>query len=65
MITDDTPTTPLLLDKVATAQRLGVPETAVENLHRTRQLRGIQVGKSLYWRPTDLVEFVNRLEPEA
>lgn len=64
MTSDDSPTKSLLLDKGAAAQRLGVPESAIENLHRTRQLRGVQIGKSLFWRPSDLVKFVDELEPE-
>ncbi len=64
MTTDDTPTTPLLLDMEAAARRLGIDKSALDNLHRIRQLRGFQVGKKRYWRDADLVQFVNRLEPE-
>ena len=55
---------PLLLDKAGTAERLGIPESTVDSLHRDRKLRGIMVGKSLFWRPCDLTRFVAELEPE-
>lgn len=57
-------TSRLLLTRPQVAELLGVPETTIDNLHRSRTLRGCQVGKRLMWRPSDAERFVKELQPE-
>ena len=54
----------LLLEKSEVASLLRVPENAVSNLHRCRQLRGVLVGRNLRWKPATVREFVDGLNPD-
>ena len=54
----------LLLTREQVAKLLGVPLNSIDNLHRTRQLRAVQVGKYNLWKPEDVRRFVKALEPE-
>ena len=51
----------LVLTIEETAAVLQVPPATVKNLHATRQLTGVLVGKHLRWRPRDVEQFVQSL----
>lgn len=44
-----------------TAEAMMVTPDVVKNLHRTGKLRGVKVGRSLRWRPSDVERFVAEL----
>lgn len=50
-----------VLTKAETSRVLKVPPSTVENLHRTRQLTGISVGKHLRWKLADIKHFIETL----
>lgn len=52
----------LLLSREQVAELLGVPPATVDNLHRTRQLPAVQVGKYNRWKPEAVRRFVEQLE---
>ena len=52
---------PLVLTKAQVGTLLQVPEDTVENLHRTRQLPAVRVGKHNRWRIEDVRRFVGSL----
>lgn len=54
----------LLLDREQVAVWLNVEPNTVDYLHRVKRLRAFQIGKSLRWRPKDVVAFVNGLEKD-
>ena len=54
----------LLLDRSEVAVLLRVPENAVNNLHRCRQLRGVLVGRNLRWKPETVRQFVDGLNSD-
>lgn len=51
----------LLWDAPTTARMLSVSEETVRNLHRTRQLEGLLIGRHLRWAPEDVAEFISRV----
>ena len=55
----------LLLTRTEVASILGVSENTVDNLHRTRQLSAVKVGKFNLWKPESVRRFVEKLEPET
>ena len=54
-------TPPLLYIRDEVSELLKVPPDTVSNLHRTRQLRGVLIGKHLRWRPNDVRDYVANL----
>lgn len=52
---------PLVLTVQQVAELLQVSRDTVENLHRTRQLPAVRIGKHNRWRPQDVRAFVDRL----
>ena len=55
----------LVLTCEQVAKMLQVPEDTVKNLHRTRQLPGVMVGKHLRFKPCSVRAFVEGLKPTA
>ncbi len=54
----------LILSKSEAAEHLKVPETTIDNLHRTGQLRGVLIGRHLRWKRADVETFVTELGGE-
>lgn len=52
---------PLVLTVEQVAELLQVSRDTVENLHRTRQLPAVRIGKHNRWRPQDVRRFVENL----
>ena len=55
--------TPLVLTRGQVAAMLQVTGDTIDNLHRTKQLVAVKCGKHLRWRPRDVTEYVEKLEP--
>ena len=53
----------LLWDKSEVAERLGITPDGVENLHRCRLLVAVKVGKHSRWKPQDVRQYVDGLQP--
>ena len=51
----------VVLNANEVGELLRVPTDTVKNLHRTKQLPGIMIGKHLRWRVQDVKQFVNEL----
>lgn len=51
----------LLLERDEVARALRVPADTVLNLHRTKQLVAVRVGKHLRWKPADVRAYVDGL----
>lgn len=58
-------TTALVLTAEQVTELLAVPVETVRNLHRTRQLAGVLIGKHLRWRPDQVTAFVAALQPSG
>ena len=56
---------PLLLKDEEVATLLAVSAETVKTLHRTRQLRGVLVGRHLRWRPADVEKYVAGLAQDG
>ena len=56
-------TTALVLTCEQVSKLLQVPEETVKNLHRTRQLPGVMVGKHLRFKLASVQSFVEALKP--
>lgn len=57
--------TPLVLTRDQVASVLQVPPDTIENLHRTRQLCGFQIGKHLRWDPDHVRAFAKQLATDG
>ena len=55
--------TPLVLKRGQVAALLQVSEDSIDNLHRTKQLIGVKVGKFLRWRLPDVKAYIEGLIP--
>ncbi len=55
--------TPLVLKRGQVAAMLQVSEDSIDNLHRTKQLIGVKVGKFLRWRLPDVKAYIEGLIP--
>ena len=53
--------TPLVYTREQVASVLQVSPDTIENLHRTKQLCGFQIGKHLRWWPDDVRGFAEAL----
>lgn len=56
--------TPLVLTAEQVAELLQVSIDTIENLHRTKQLRAVKVGKHNRWRLADVEAFIEALAAE-
>ena len=54
----------LMLDAEEVGAVFRVPKDTVANFHRTRQLRGVMIGKHLRWRVQDVKRFVDEMKVE-
>ena len=55
--------TPLVLTRPQVAALLQISEDSIDNLHRTKQLIGVKVGKFLRWRLPDVKAYIEGLIP--
>ncbi|MCH8854297.1 MAG: hypothetical protein IID41_16840 [Planctomycetes bacterium] len=55
--------TPLVLKREQVAALLQVSGDSIDNLHRTKQLIGVKVGKFLRWRLPDVKAYIEGLIP--
>ena len=55
--------TPLVLTREQVAALLQVSGDSIGNLHRTKQLIGVKVGKFLRWRLPDVKAYIDGLVP--
>ncbi len=55
--------TPLVLTREQVAALLQVSADSIGNLHRTKQLIGVKVGKFLRWRLPDVKAYIDGLMP--
>ena len=55
--------TPLILTREQVAALLQVSVDSIDNLHRTKQLIGVKVGKFLRWRLPDVKAYIEGLAP--
>ena len=60
---NDTIAPPLVLTAEQVAELLQVPIETIKNLHRTRQLAGVLVGKHLRFKLVSVEQFVASLTP--
>lgn len=56
---------PLVLTVEQVAALLQVSRDTIENLHRTRQLPAVRIGKHNRWRLQDVRGFVDRLKEQS
>jgi excisionase family DNA binding protein len=56
---------PLLIDIAASAERAGLPVRLIREARARRELPAVRIGKKIWFRPTDVDAWVERLFRDA